>query len=151
MKCPKCQNEEFKVLESRVNKAENSIRRRRVCTTCDFRFTTYEKIESKIVRVLKKNGKTQAFDINKIERGINYATDKLKVTTNQFEEAIRNIESQIFNSVEKNNTIKSEVIASITMKELAKISEVAYVRFAAVYKAFNTLDEFIKEIESIKN
>ena len=151
MKCPKCQSEDFKVLESRVNKAENSIRRRRECSSCKFRFTTYEKIESKIVRVLKKNGKTQALDINKIERGLNYATDKLKVTTSQMEEAIRNIEEAIYSSVEKNNTIKSDAIASITMAELAKISEVAYVRFAAVYKAFNTLDEFIKEIESLKN
>lgn len=149
MKCPKCGCTEDKVLESRSNKNGTAIRRRRVCIECGHRFTSYEKIEEKPLIVIKKDGHQQPFDIAKIERGIRSCTDKLKIDQGTLEKLLVSIEESINDTAGSSRMIKSTEIGEETLRQLYPISKVAYVRFASVYRAFDDLDKFIKEIEHI--
>lgn len=149
MKCPKCDCLEDKVLESRSNKNGTAIRRRRVCTECGHRFTSYEKIEEKPIIVIKKDGHQQPFDIAKVERGIRSCTEKLRIDQSTLEKLLVSIEESINDIAGPGRMIKSTEIGEETLRQLYPISKVAYVRFASVYRAFDDLDKFINEIEHI--
>ncbi len=149
MKCPRCGSLNDKVLESRQNKNGTSIRRRRVCLDCDHRFTSYEKIEERPIIVIKKDGREQPFDISKVERGIRSCTEKLMIDQKTIDTLLANIEDRVNDIAASSRKIKSSQIGEETLKQLYTVSPVAYVRFAAVYRAFDTLDKFISEIEHI--
>ena len=152
MNCPKCGSSHDKVLESRSNKEGTSIRRRRQCTVCGYRFTSYEHIERKPIVVVKKYGRHQTFDIGKVERGIRTCTEKLPLEQSDIERILRQIEDEVYEKAqESRNTIRSREIGEATLRALYPVSPVAYVRFAAVYRAFDTLDQFIREIETLNN
>ena len=149
MRCPKCGSMEDKVLESRSNKTGTAIRRRRMCLSCGHRFTSYEKIEEKQIIVIKKDGRQQPFDINKVERGIRTCTEKLKINQEDIEKLLQTIEENINETAGQSRMIKSTQIGEETLRQLYSLSPVAYVRFASVYRAFDDLDKFIYEIEHI--
>ena len=150
MNCPKCGKDHDKVLESRSNREGTSIRRRRLCLECGYRFTSYEHIERKPIVVIKKDGSHQTFELAKVERGIRTCTEKLPVSTESIENTLREIEDEVYKIAQTNrNMITSGEIGEATLRHLYKMSPVAYVRFAAVYRAFDTLDQFISEIETL--
>ena len=152
MNCPKCGSPHDKVLESRSNKEGTSIRRRRMCNDCGYRFTSYEHIERKPIIVVKKDGRHQTFDIGKVERGIRTCTEKLPLSQNEIDKILRAIEDEVYEMAQENkNTISSREIGEATLRNLYPLSPVAYVRFAAVYRAFDTLDQFINEIETLNS
>ena len=152
MNCPKCGSFHDKVLESRSNKEGTSIRRRRMCCDCGYRFTSYEHIERKPIVVVKKDGRHQTFDIGKVERGIRTCTEKLPIGQSEIEKTLRAIEDEVYERAQDNrNTISSREIGEATLRHLYPLSPVAYVRFAAVYRAFDTLDQFINEIERLNS
>lgn len=149
MRCPFCGFEESKVLESRSMPEGMAIRRRRECFECKKRFTTYERIESVATIVVKKNGAREEFNSEKIFRGLLRATEKRNITREKIETVLLEIEREVENGSIKGE-IKSTEIGEIVMKNLRKLDEVAYVRFASVYKDFKDLESFIEEIEQIK-
>ncbi len=150
MNCPKCGKDHDKVLESRSNKEGTSIRRRRLCLECGYRFTSYEHIERKPIIVIKKDKSHQTFELAKVERGIRTCTEKLPVKQEAIDETLRAIEDEVYSIAQSSrNTISSREIGEITLRHLYGMSPVAYVRFAAVYRAFDTLDQFINEIEEL--
>lgn len=150
MNCPKCGKDHDKVLESRSNKDGTSIRRRRLCLECGYRFTSYEHIERKPVVVIKKDGSHQTFELAKVERGIRTCTEKLPVSQEAIDMTLREIEDEVYAIAQgSRNQISSREIGETTLRHLYKMSPVAYVRFAAVYRAFDTLDQFINEIEEL--
>ncbi|MBQ7227154.1 MAG: transcriptional repressor NrdR [Clostridia bacterium] len=150
MKCNKCGCLDSKVIDSRLNEEGTSIRRRRECLGCGKRFTTYEVIESIPVLVVKRDGARQTFDTEKIRRGIIKACEKRPVTAEQVNSAVDRIEKQIYNTLLQE--ISSKQIGELVMLELKNIDEVAYVRFASVYRDFRdvtTFVEFIGDLERI--
>ena len=147
MKCPYCDNPETKVIDSRPTEDGRAIRRRRGCENCGKRFTTYEKVEESIVMIVKKDGSREAFDRNKIINGIVKACEKRPVSMAQIDQVTANIERGLNNLMEKE--VKSEFIGELVMDELKNLDEVAYVRFASVYRQFTDVDTFIKEIEKL--
>ena len=150
MNCPKCGKDHDKVLESRSNKDGTSIRRRRLCLECGYRFTSYEHIERKPVVVIKKDGSHQTFELAKVERGTRTCTEKLPVSQEAIDITLREIDVEVFAIAQgSRNQISSREIGETTLRHLYKMSPVAYVRFAAVYRAFDTLDQFINEIEEL--
>lgn len=149
MKCPRCGELDDKVLESRLNKDGNAIRRRRECLSCHLRFTSYERIEEKPIIVFKKDGSTQPFDRSKVERGIRTCTEKLKIPEPVLQRLMDDIEDDVDQIAGHNRTVSSAQIGEAALKELYKVSKVAYVRFASVYREFDDLDKFIDEIENI--
>ena len=138
-----------KVLESRQNREGTSIRRRRECLSCGYRFTSYERIEEKPIIVIKKNGTEQTFDLSKAERGIRTSTDKLKISQATIQRPLHAIEDEVIEIAGHERKITSSAIGEATLRQLYKVSKVAYVRFASVYREFNDLDKFIEEIENI--
>ncbi|MBQ0072450.1 MAG: transcriptional repressor NrdR [Spirochaetales bacterium] len=150
MNCPKCGSNNDKVLESRANKDGSAIRRRRECLSCGYRFTSYDHIDRKPVIVIMKDGRHQTFDFCKVERGIRSCTEKLPIAPEALEKTLMVIEDNVISIAQDNrNMISSSQIGEETLKALYPLSPVAYVRFAAVYRVFNTLDQFITEIESL--
>lgn len=149
MRCPNCGSSKDKVLESRQNTNGSSIRRRRECLDCGYRFTSYEKIEEKTITVIKKDGRSQQFDIKKIERGIRTCTEKLNIDEETISQLLDDIEDAIAEQAGHDRKIKSSAIGEETLKHLSTINTVAYVRFASVYRAFDDLDQFIQEIERL--
>ena len=150
MKCNKCGCLESKVIDSRVSGDGTSIRRRRECLGCGRRFTPYEVVESVPVLVVKNDGTRQTFDVEKIRRGIIKACEKRPVTAEQVNTAVSNVEKQIYNTLLQE--ITSKQIGELVMLELKNIDEVAYVRFAYVYRDFRavtTFEEFIGDLERI--
>ena len=150
MKCNKCGCLESKVIDSRVSGDGTSIRRRRECLGCGRRFTTYEVVESVPVLVVKNDGTRQTFDVEKIRRGIIKACEKRPVTAEQVNTAVSNAEKQIYNTLLQE--ITSKQIGELVMLELKNLDEVAYVRFASVYRDFRdvtTFVEFIGDLERI--
>jgi transcriptional repressor NrdR len=147
MKCPFCDNHDTKVIDSRPTEEGHAIRRRRGCDRCNKRFTTYEKVEETILMVVKKDGRREAFDRNKIMNGIIKACEKRPVSIAQMEEMANEIEKSISNSMEKE--VKSYRIGELIMEQLKIVDEVAYVRFASVYRQFTDVNTFIKEIEKL--
>ena len=147
MRCSYCENDGTKVIDSRHTEDGHAIRRRRECERCGKRFTTYEKIEEMVMMVVKKDGSRQAFDRNKIMNGIVKACEKRPVSVAQMEHIVDEIERGLNNMMEKE--IKSSFIGELIMDRLKKLDEVAYVRFASVYRQFTDIQTFMKEIEKL--
>ena len=147
MKCIYCGSEESKVLDSRSNDETNSIRRRRECLNCGKRFTTYETVEVTPILVIKNDGSRQHFDLNKIKNGIIKACEKRPVSLSQIEEVAQNIEKTLQNNFSQE--VPSSKIGEMVMESLKKLDEVAYVRFASVYRQFKDIDSFKKLLEEL--
>ncbi len=144
MKCPYCNAEDTKVIDSRPAEDNSAIRRRRQCISCGKRFTTYEKLETLPLMVVKKDGTREAYDRSKIEAGILRACHKRPVSRQQIDVLIDEIEAKVFNLEEKE--IDTSVIGELVMVKLKELDEVAYVRFASVYREFKDVNTFIEEI-----
>ncbi len=147
MKCPKCHHDDTRVFDSRPTENGMAIRRRRECPECGFRFTTYERWEEPPLMVVKKDGRRERFDRNKLLSGILKAVEKRPVSSEAIERIISNIESQIADRVERE--VPSKIIGELVMEHLKQLDHVAYVRFASVYRSFREIDDFIREIEQL--
>lgn len=147
MKCPFCDNPDTRVIDSRPTEEGHAIRRRRGCDKCNKRFTTYEKVEETILMVVKKDGKREAFDRSKLLRGIARACEKRPVTMAAMEGMVDEIERNLGSTMEKE--VASDMIGELVMDQLKKVDEVAYVRFASVYRQFTDVNTFVKEIEKL--
>ena len=147
MKCPYCGNPDTRVVDSRPVDEAVSIRRRRFCDKCNKRFTTYEKAEDTTLMVVKKDGSRELFDRNKVRNGIVTACKKRPVTTQQIDDLVDNVERTLIKMTEKE--IISTLIGEVILENLRELDEVAYVRFASVYKQFSDVESFIKEIEKL--
>ena len=148
MKCPVCGYTESKVIDSRPSEEGSSIRRRRECLSCQNRFTTYEKIETLPLLVIKKDRTRELFDKNKLLSGIIKACNKRPVTMEQMEEVATEIEAELQNSLTRE--ISSQRIGVLVMDKLKSLDPVAYVRFASVYREFKDLDTFMRELEQLR-
>ena len=148
MKCPVCGYTESKVIDSRPSEEGSSIRRRRECLSCQNRFTTYEKIETLPLLVIKKDKTRELFDKNKLLSGIIKACHKRPVTMEQMEEVATEIEAELQNSLTRE--ISSQRIGVLVMDKLKCLDPVAYVRFASVYREFKDLDTFMREFEQLR-
>ncbi len=153
MKCVYCGNKESKVIDSRVVEEDCSIRRRRECLGCGQRFTTYEKVETTPILVVKTNGERELFNINKIKTGILKACEKRPVSMREIDMLVADIEKKVYNLAEEE--VQTKKIGEFVMEGLKELDEVAYVRFASVYKQFkdiSTFFDFINEFEAnLKN
>ncbi len=147
MKCPHCGYTESKVIDSRPTDDNMAIRRRRECLSCFQRFTTYEKIENIPLVVVKKDGNREAYDRNKIMTGIIKACEKRPVSVKKIEETVNSIERDIQKIAKKE--IPSSIIGEEIMKYLKELDEVAYVRFASVYRQFKDVNSFMDELKSM--
>lgn len=147
MRCIFCNSPDSKVLDSRHIEDGNAIKRRRECIVCKKRFTTYEKAEETSIIIVKKNGRRDLFDKDKLLKGILKACQKTKVTMEQAEDMVNEIERQLLNNGSKE--FKSELIGQLVMDQLQKVDPVAYVRFASVYREFKDVETFRKEIDSL--
>ena len=147
MHCIKCGCEESKVIDSRSIEEGNSIRRRRECLNCKHRFTTYEKIEYTPIVVIKKNGLRQQFDRSKIINGMLRACEKRPVSIEQIEKATDEIEMEINNSLDKE--VPASKIGDLVIQKLKEIDEIAYVRFASVYRQCKDINEFKEELNKL--
>ncbi len=147
MKCPFCGFTESKVLDSRPADDGNAIRRRRECADCVRRFTTYEKIDEIPLIVVKKDGRREVFDRTKILGGIIKAGEKRSISMQQMEQIVNDIEKEIRNKMD--TEVGSEQIGEFVMDRLRKLDEVAYVRFASVYRQFQDINSFIDELEKL--
>ena len=150
MKCPYCYVPESKVIDTRSSDNGMSIKRRRECVSCGRKFTTYERVEEIPIRVIKKDGSRQSFEKSKLLNGITRACEKRPVTAEQIEELVNNIEAQVYNKV--NKEITTLEIGELVMDGLKNLDDVAYVRFASVYRQFKDVNTFIDELQKlIKN
>ena len=149
MKCPFCGDLESKVVDSRHSEDGLSIRRRRECLKCQRRFTTYEIVESLPIIVVKRNGSRQAFDRNKIMQSMVRAFDKRQVETADLDRITTEIEQTIQNSLERE--ISTDKIGEMVMERIKPLDEVAYIRFASVYRRFQNVNEFSREINDLAN
>ena len=147
MKCPYCGHPESKVIDSRPADENASIRRRRECLSCARRFTTYETVESLPIVVIKKDGSRQSFDRQKVLRGMIRACEKRPVALAELERIADEIEQELQNSMERE--IRTEVIGEKVMERLRKLDQVAYVRFASVYRQFKDIDTFMAELNKL--
>ena len=147
MKCPYCGHPESKVIDSRPADENASIRRRRECLSCARRFTTYETVESLPIVVIKKDGSRQSFDRQKVLRGMIRACEKRPVALAELERIADEIEQELQNSMERE--IRTEVIGEKVMECLRKVDQVAYVRFASVYRQFKDIDTFMAELNKL--
>ena len=148
MRCPYCGYEESKVIDSRPTDENERIRRRRECIQCGKRFTTYETIENVPIIVVKKDKSREVFDRNKVLEGMLRACKKRPVTSQELEEAISQIESTLQSATDRE--VSSVRIGELIMEKLKEIDEVAYVRFASVYKAFDSASSFVEEISKLQ-
>ena len=149
MKCPFCSHENTRVIDSRPAEDNNSIRRRRVCAACGKRFTTYEKIETIPLIIIKKDNNREAYDRAKIEAGVLRACHKRPVSAQQITTLVDEVENEIFNREERE--IPSGTIGELVMNKLKDLDAVAYVRFASVYREFKDVNTFMDELKSVLN
>ncbi len=149
MKCPFCQFEATKVTDSRTTDDGNAIRRRRECLSCARRFTTYELVEEAPLMVIKKGNRREMFDRGKLLRGIMRACDKRNIVLEQMEELVGEVEREIRNGLVQE--IHSEKLGELVLDKLKDLDQVAYIRFASVYRKFQNLDEFMHELETLMN
>jgi transcriptional repressor NrdR len=147
MKCPFCHETDNRVIDSRLSKDSNMIRRRRECSKCSRRFTTYERVEEMMPLVVKKDGRRETYERIKIINGVKRACEKRPVSINTIESIADRIERSLQERGEKE--IPSSVIGEATMRELHDTDEVAYVRFASVYRSFKDINEFMVELEEL--
>ncbi len=148
MKCMYCGHTDSKVIDSRPSEDGTAIRRRRECNNCNKRFTTYETVETTPILVIKSNGNRQAFDANKLKNGIIKSCEKRPVPMYKIDELVENIQKKIYNSLEQE--VSSKKIGEMVMEGLKEIDEVAYVRFASVYRSFKDISTFMKELEKLQ-
>lgn len=148
MRCPFCGSENTRVSDKRETEESRATRRRRECLKCKKRFTTYERIENIDLVVVKKNKTRQDFDINKIKSGLIKACEKRPISREAIEKAVYEIESELLKK--KRKEVKSSDVGELVMKKLKKMDKVAYVRFASVYKEFEDLSEFKKELDTLR-
>ena len=149
MRCPFCEAQDTRVIDSRPTEDGHAIRRRRECDKCGKRFTTYEKVEEITFMVIKKDGSREAFDRGKVLNGILKACEKRPVAMADVERIVDDIERSLNNMMQKE--IESKVIGEIIMEHLKDLDEVAYVRFASVYRQFKDVSTFVQEIEKLLN
>lgn len=147
MRCPFCDHIDDKVIDSRQSKDGDVIRRRRECLKCEGRFTSYERIEDILPHVIKKDNRREPFDRNKILRGLEKACEKRPISVESREDLVKKIEKSLQSINEKE--VSSSFIGEQIMKGLKEIDEIAYVRFASVYRQFKDINEFIQEIKDI--
>ncbi|MBD5444973.1 MAG: transcriptional repressor NrdR [Lachnospiraceae bacterium] len=147
MKCPYCGHENTRVIDSRPAEENNSIRRRRVCDECEKRFTTYEKIETIPLIVIKKDNNRETYDRSKIEAGVLRACHKRPISANRINQLVDDVETAIFAREEKE--IPSQVIGELVMNKLKDLEAVAYVRFASVYREFKDINTFMDELKKV--
>lgn len=147
MRCPFCTNLHQKVVDSRTSKEGDAIRRRRECLGCGRRFTTYERIEEVQQMVIKKDGRREPFDRWKLKMGMMKACEKRPVSLEQVESIIDEVERELFNAADHEVTTKA--IGESVMRKLKRLDEVAYVRFASVYRQFKDLNEFMSELKNM--
>jgi len=147
MNCPYCSSTESAVLESRESEDGNVVRRRRACAKCGKRFTTYERVETIDLKVVKKDGRKENFDREKIVKGIAKACEKRPVEAEQIERIVEDIELRLLNR--KSTEISSSDIGRMVLTRLKKLDKVAYIRFASVFLEFGSVEEFRKEIREI--
>ena len=148
MKCKFCGYKDSKVIDSRTSEDNMTVRRRRECPNCGRRFTTFEEYETTPILVIKRDGTRQAFDKEKLKRGIIKACEKRPVSMNQIEDIVNTIEREINNSLVQE--IDSNAIGEKVMNQLKKVDEVAYVRFASVYRQFKDISNFIELLDNFK-
>lgn len=148
MNCPFCNNRDTRVIDSRLFINGNSIKRRRECTACKKRFTTYETVEERAIYVVKKDKSREKFKKEKLMRGLSIATIKRNISTDTLEEFVLEIERSLQNSLD--SEISTSDLGEIVLKKLKELDEVAYVRFASVYKEFDDIKSFIEIVENIE-
>jgi transcriptional repressor NrdR len=147
MKCPYCSNENTRVIDSRPAEDNSSIRRRRACDVCNKRFTTYEKVETIPLIIIKKDNNREAYDRTKIEAGVLRACHKRPVSVDSIGKLVDEVEIEVFNLEEKE--IQSRVIGELVMDKLKSLDAVAYVRFASVYREFKDINTFMDELKKV--
>lgn len=147
MKCPFCGHENTRVIDSRPADENNSIRRRRVCDECEKRFTTYEKVETIPLIIIKKDNNRETYDRSKIEAGVLRACHKRPISAAQITQLVDEVEIEIFNREEKE--VPSAVIGELVMDKLKNLEAVAYVRFASVYREFKDINTFMDELKKV--
>ncbi|MCQ2981448.1 MAG: transcriptional regulator NrdR [Treponemataceae bacterium] len=149
MRCPNCGSLDDKVLESRTMAQGESIRRRRACNSCGYRFTSYERIEEKPFMVVKRDKRRQPFDRAKLEKGIGRALEKRPVSMATMENLLNDIEDKAIMKGHSNREISTEDLGNLVLEALYEVDKVAYIRFASVYRHFEDLDEFINEVNKL--
>ena len=148
MQCPSCQNTDSRVLESRSADAGKSVRRRRECLNCDFRFTTYERVETVPITVLKRDGNREVFNRSKLLKGLTRACEKTEIGSNKVKVLVDELELQL---QQRNiREVSSSEIGELVLEHLKGVSEVAYVRFASVYRQFHGINDFVETLETFK-
>jgi len=147
MRCPKCKKDNDKVIDSRSAGDGTIIRRRRECIECEHRFTTYERLEDEPLRVVKKDGARVAYDREKIKRGVVRASEKRPISADAIDQLVQEVEDVVQQKFDRE--VDSSFIGEEVMKRLSKIDQVAYVRFASVYRKFNDASDFAREIEAL--
>ena len=147
VQCPSCQNTDSRVLESRAADGGRSVRRRRECLNCEFRFTTYERVETVPITVIKRNGNREIFNRSKLLHGMNRACEKTGLDTSRLEKMIEALELQL--QQRSAREVSSAEIGELVLTQLKDVSEVAYIRFASVYRQFRGIDDFVSTLETM--
>lgn len=148
MQCPRCQHNGTRVVDSRPADDGRAIRRRRECESCGYRYTTFERLEQMPLLIVKKNGNREEFNREKLLRGVIRSCEKRPVAIEQVEKIVDEVENEIRNLGE--NEVASAVIGDYVMKKLAKVDEVAYIRFASVYRQFKDIEVFMQEMKDLE-
>lgn len=148
MQCPFCGSQSTRVVDSRYVRDQNATRRRRICSSCERRFTTYERIEMRLPTVVKRDGRREAFDVNKIRGGVSMACSKRPITGAQIEELLDDIQRHFMDRTEREVT--AERVGKAVLRHLRGLDEVAYVRFASVYREFSDVRQFLTELEALQ-
>lgn len=148
MRCPYCHVDNDRVLDTRAIEGGYMVRRKRVCNNCQRRFTTTENVEELSVRVVKREETREPFDREKIRRGIERACSKRQIKTSQIEEVVQAIEAEIYASFD--SEVPASQIGEIVMRQLAELDEVAYIRFASVYREFHDAEDFVRALSQIR-
>lgn len=147
MFCLFCKNNDTEVIETRLSEDGASIRRRRQCPKCEKRFTTYEKVEELPILVIKRDGRRERFDREKLRRGILTSTEKTTVTADQIERTLSEVEAEL--KEQDSTEVESKVIGSLVAKRLKKLDKIAYIRFASVFRRFVEVEDFEKEVKKL--
>lgn len=147
MQCPSCQNTDSRVLESRAADGGRSVRRRRECLNCEFRFTTYERVETAPVNVIKRNGSREIFSRDKLLHGLSRACEKTGLDSSRLESVVEKLELNL--QQRSGREVSSADIGEMVLTELKQMNEVAYVRFASVYRQFRGIDDFVTTLETM--
>lgn len=150
MRCPYCGSLDDKVIESRTMANGETIRRRRECLSCSYRFTSYERIEEKPFMVVKRDGRRQPFDIAKLSKGIERALEKRPVSAQMVDTLVNEIEDEVVMRGKTTREISTAELGELVLTKLHKLDKVAYIRFASVYKHFENLNEFITEVKKLE-